>query len=95
MTQTARLYGGSLYDLAAEEQLTDTIMEQMETVRNLFLENPDYVELLMEPSIPQEERNGLIEKAFGAGAERYCGSSPDVVKNSHGVIMWITILRKQ
>ena len=71
MTQTARLYGGSLYDLAAEEQLTDTIMEQMGGIQKLFWENPDYVKLLMEPSIPQEERNDLIEKAFGDGAERY------------------------
>ena len=29
MTQYARLYGGSLYDLAAEENLTDAIGEQM------------------------------------------------------------------
>lgn len=29
MTQAARLYGGSLYDLAAEEQLTEDIGEQM------------------------------------------------------------------
>ena len=28
MTQTARLYGSSLYELAAEEQLTDVLMEQ-------------------------------------------------------------------
>lgn len=71
MTQTARLYGGSLYDLAAEEQLTGIILEQMDAVRELFRENPDYVRLLMEPSIPQDERNGLIEKALGAQAERY------------------------
>ena len=42
MTQTARLYGSSLYELAAEEQLTDVLMEQMEEVRQLFRENPEY-----------------------------------------------------
>ena len=30
MTQIARLYGSSMYDLAAEEQLTDTVLEQMQ-----------------------------------------------------------------
>ena len=40
MTQTARLYGGSLYDLAAEEQLTDTIMEQMGAVSYTHLTLP-------------------------------------------------------
>lgn len=71
MTQTARLYGSSLYSLAAEEQLTGVILEQMNVIRQLFRENPDYIRLLMEPSIPQEERKDLIEKAFGSQAERY------------------------
>jgi F-type H+-transporting ATPase subunit delta len=71
MTQTARLYGTSLYELAAEEQLTDTIMEQMGEIRRLFQENPDYVRLLSEPSIPKKERTDLIEQAFGVQAQRY------------------------
>ena len=54
MTQIARLYGSSMYDLAAEEQLTDTVLEQMQTIRQLFRENPDYVKLLSEPSILKE-----------------------------------------
>ena len=61
MTQTARLYGSSLYELAAEEQLTDVLMEQMEEVRQLFRENPEYVKLLGEPSIPGEKREELLE----------------------------------
>ena len=71
MTQIAKLYGGSLYDLAAEEQLADTVAEQMKEIRDIFRENPDYVKLLSEPSIPKEERTKLIEEAFGAQAERY------------------------
>ena len=71
MTQYARLYGGSLYDLAAEENLTDAIGEQMKEIRNLFRENPDYVKLLCEPSVPKTERTKLIEEAFGGQAERY------------------------
>ena len=70
MTQTARLYGGSLYDLAAEEQLTSTVMQQMTEVRQLFWDNPDYLRILGEPSIPRDERMQLIEDAFGAQAER-------------------------
>jgi F-type H+-transporting ATPase subunit delta len=41
MTGIARVYGGSLYDLAAEEQLTGSILEQMTQVRELFRENPE------------------------------------------------------
>ena len=71
MTQTARVYGGSLYDLAAEEQLTEAIMEQMSELLQLFRDNPDYIKLLSEPSIPTKDRTDLIETAFGQQAERY------------------------
>ncbi len=71
MSQTSQLYGGSLYELAAEEQLTETIMQQMIEIRQLFWDNPDYVRLLLEPSISKNERTGLIETAFGAQTERY------------------------
>ncbi|MDO5337707.1 MAG: ATP synthase F1 subunit delta [Eubacteriales bacterium] len=71
MTQTARLYGGSLYDLAAEEQLTEEIMQQMQEIRKIFRKYPKYLHLLKEPSIPKEERKRMIEAAFGTQAERY------------------------
>ena len=51
MTKTAKIYGDSLYDLAAEEKLTEEILPQMEQVAVLFKENPDYLTLLSEPSI--------------------------------------------
>jgi F-type H+-transporting ATPase subunit delta len=65
------LYGGSLYELAAEEQLTDAMLEQVQEIRQIFRENPEYVRLLQEPSVPIKERTGLIETAFGTQAERY------------------------
>ncbi len=71
MTKAAGLYGGSLYDLAAEEGLTGTMLEEMQEIRKLFRENPEYVSLLAQPAVPREERLDLIEKAFGSQAERY------------------------
>ena len=53
MTKTARVYGGSLYDLAAEEKLDGQIMEQMIAIRQIFRENPEYLKLLGEPAIPE------------------------------------------
>ena len=49
----------------------DVTEEQMQTIRQLFRENPDYVKLLSEPSIPKEERTKLLDTAFGTEAERY------------------------
>lgn len=43
MMDTGRLYGDSLYDLAAEEKLTETLMEQVEMVAEVLKENPEYL----------------------------------------------------
>ncbi len=71
MTEYARVYGGSLYDLAVEEKLTHAIKDEMLVIKGIFRENPEYIRLLCEPSIKKEERIDLIEKAFGAGTQRY------------------------
>ncbi|MBO7334744.1 MAG: ATP synthase F1 subunit delta [Lachnospiraceae bacterium] len=71
MTEYARVYGGSLYDLAAEEQLTAVILEEMTAIKGIFRENPDYLKLLSEPSISKDERIKLIEDAFGNQVQRY------------------------
>jgi len=69
MTERAGIYGGSLYDLAAEENLTGSIMDQLFEVKQLFRENPEYVRLLSEPAIKRDERLKLIDDAFKDGEQ--------------------------
>ena len=71
MTKAGDLYGQSLYDLASSENLADDILCQMQTVRQLFTENPDYVRLLTEPSIPKKQRLALLDEAFGSDMQPY------------------------
>ena len=71
MTSTGRLYGGTLYDLATEEGLSEVYLEQLVQIRDLFRTYPDYPRLLMEPSVPFSERAKLIDEAFGEGTEGY------------------------
>ena len=71
MTERAGIYGGSLYDLAAEENLTDTIKDQLQGLKVIFRENPEYLRLLSEPAIKKAERLDLIDKAFGGSCEKY------------------------
>ena len=42
MTKTAELYGGSLYDLAVEENSASAMMEELDGILKIFKENPDY-----------------------------------------------------
>jgi len=71
MTERSRVYGSSLYDLAAEENLTGPIREQMLAIKQILRENPDYIRLLSEPSIKKAERLSLIDKAFSGSCEKY------------------------
>ena len=64
MTKTAGLYGGSLYDLAQEMDCVQEMQEQLEQIRSLFRETPEYVHLLSEPSLAVKERCGLLDEAF-------------------------------
>lgn len=71
MTKTAMLYGGSLYELAASENLTESIMEEMTSLKSIFDENPDYLRLLSEPAIAKKERIDLLDKAFSDSVNVY------------------------
>ena len=53
MTETARMYGGSLYDLAAEEGLEARILGELDEAVALFKANPDYLHL-QHPQHPEK-----------------------------------------
>lgn len=71
MTPVAKLYGDSLYELAAEEKKEAVILEQIDAVKELLHQNPDYLRLLSMPSIPKAERCSLIDEAFRDQVEGY------------------------
>lgn len=64
MTETALIYGQSLYALAKEEGLGQLLLDQLETLCALWDENPAYVRLLSLPSLPRSERCALLDDAF-------------------------------
>lgn len=71
MTKAAKLYGGSLYDLAAEEGLTEGMLEELTGIEKILEENPAYLQLLGEPSVPKAERIGLLDQAFSGQVQPY------------------------
>lgn len=64
MTKTAKTYGGALYDLSKEENLSERLLEELQLISQLFGNNPAYRKLLLEPSIPKEERRQLLDEAW-------------------------------
>ena len=89
MTEIARMYGGSLYDLAAEEGLETRILGELEEVNALFKANPDYLHLLSIPSIPKKERCGLLDEALrGQGPSLWAQLFKDPVRERHPAGAW-------
>lgn len=70
MTEFAKRYGASLYELAAEEKLDEQILTELDTVAASFKAEPAYLRLLSAPNLPKKERRALLDEAF-AGAHPY------------------------
>ena len=71
MTEIARMYGGSLYDLAAEEELETRILDELDEAAKLIRDDPEYLRLLSTPSIPKKERCALLDEAFRGQVHLY------------------------
>lgn len=70
MTELAKRYGGSLYELAAEEGLTERLLEELDLVLDCCAQEPAYLRLLSTKGIPKKERCALLDQAF-AGTHPY------------------------
>ena len=64
MTEVASNYGQAMYDLARDENQSQSILEQLEALRVCFQDQPDFIRLLCAPNIPKEERVQLLDTSF-------------------------------
>ena len=64
MTEIGKEYGAALFMLACEEKAERSYAEALDTVKQIFLEEPTYIEMLSSPSISLCERLNAIENAF-------------------------------
>ena len=64
MTQAANTYAQALYDLAKDEDLGKTILEELCVLKEVFTQNPQYSKLLSAPDVPKQERCGILDEAF-------------------------------
>ena len=71
MTQAANTYGQALYDLAKDEALGKTILEELMVLKEVFTQNPQYSKLLSAPDLPKQERCGILDEAFRGKVHPY------------------------
>ena len=65
MTEVAKTYGDALYDLAAEENISTELMEEVAVMAQALKENAEFVTLLSTPALKKEERLSVLDQSFG------------------------------
>ena len=71
MTEIGTVYGGALYQLAAEENVDDEILSQLLTLRDSFRENAAFLTLIDSPALPKAERCNILQESFGGMVHPY------------------------
>ena len=64
MTQIGVNYGCALYELAAQEDLTKKILQQLQALDESFAQAPEFLQLLTAPNITKQERCGVVDQSF-------------------------------
>ena len=59
-------YAKAFFELAIEESSLDSRLRELNGVKELLTENPDYVKLLDTPALAKEEKLSLISEAFSS-----------------------------
>lgn len=71
MTEIGNVYGLALYDLAAEEGMSEEILGQMDALDESFRQEPGFVRLLSSPTLSKEERCRILDDSFRGKLNRY------------------------
>ena len=71
MTRVGSVYAQALYDLAKEEGLGKKILEEMNVLRDVFSQNPDYLRLLSTPNLSKDERIQILDEGFRGKVQPY------------------------
>ena len=64
MTQIGNTYGQALYSLAREEELSQTILGQIQALDESFRQEPAFLRLMAAPNIGKKERCDVIDECF-------------------------------
>lgn len=60
----SQTYGEALFEVAVEENMMDSLYDEVIAVLTVFQENEEYIKLLNYPKLPMEEKISLLEQAF-------------------------------
>ena len=61
----ANVYSEALFSLALEENRIDELQSELNVLCGLIAENPEFMEFLVTPKIPKEEKRTLVDSVLG------------------------------
>ena len=64
MTRIGNVYGEALYTLTQEENLSETVLQELTALEESFAQDPDFLRLLDAPNLPKEERCRILDDCF-------------------------------
>lgn len=71
MTEVGSVYGQALYDLACGEKIEETVLNQLDVLRQSFREEPDFLKLLNTPALTKQERCAIVDDSFREKLQPY------------------------
>ena len=71
MTQIGNAYAEALYSLAKEEDLTQTVLDELKTLKEALSQEPEYLRLLASPNLTKQERCGILDESFRGRVHPY------------------------
>lgn len=71
MNRVGTVYGQGLYTLAKEENLEDSILQELGVLEQCFEQQPEFLKLLMAGNLPKQERIGVLDDSFRGKVHPY------------------------
>ena len=71
MTQIGNVYGEALYGLARDEGMAKAILEELSVLKESFLREPAFLQLLSAPNLSKQERCGILETSIRGKVHTY------------------------
>lgn len=71
MTQTGKVYGEALYDLAKDSGIAAEVLQELEVLLQAFTEEPAFLRLLGAPTLTKQERCGIVDDSFRGKVQPY------------------------
>ena len=71
MTEVGTVYGESLYELAKDESIAQSMGEQLKVLKSCFQQEPDFIRLLSSPSLTKAERCQILDDSFRGNVHPY------------------------